>query len=87
MLQFIVGFLSNRSLKTVVVAQESGEVAFKNGVPQGPVLSVVLSLIAISDICRSEERNYEMIGYADYWNLYTSQKQIKDAELISEKYF
>jgi Reverse transcriptase (RNA-dependent DNA polymerase) len=85
MLQYIVGFLSNRSLKTVVGAHESEEVAIKNGVPQGAVLSVTLFLIAIADICRFEERNYEMIGYADEWYLYKSQKQIKDAEPILQR--
>jgi Reverse transcriptase (RNA-dependent DNA polymerase) len=74
MLQFIVGFLDNRSLKTVIGSHESEEVVVENGVP-----------IAIANICRLEEPNCEMIGYADDWYLYTSQKHIKDAEPILQK--
>jgi ribonuclease HI len=85
MLQFIMGFLDNRSLKTVIGPHESEVVAIENGVPQGAVLSVTLFLIAIADICRLEEQNCEMIGYADDWYLFTSQKHIKDAEPVLQK--
>jgi Reverse transcriptase (RNA-dependent DNA polymerase) len=52
--QFFVGFLDNRSLKTVIGSHESEKVMIENGVPQGSVLSVTLFLISITDICRLE---------------------------------
>jgi ribonuclease HI len=85
LLQYIVGFLQNRSMKTMVGSQESEEVVLENGVPQGAVLSVTLFLIAISDICKSKQPNVEMIGYADDWYVFTSQKHIKDAEPIIQR--
>jgi ribonuclease HI len=81
-LQFISGFLSNRSMKTMVGALESDEVEIENGVPQGAVLSVTLFLIAIADICRYDDEKYKMIGYADDWYIYTIQEDITSAERI-----
>jgi Reverse transcriptase (RNA-dependent DNA polymerase) len=85
LLQFIVGFLQNRSLKTTIGAQESEEIEIENGVPQGAVLSVTLFLIAVADICRPSNSNYKMIGYADDWYIYTSQLQIEQAKHILQQ--
>jgi Reverse transcriptase (RNA-dependent DNA polymerase) len=85
LLKFVVEFLQNRSFRTMVGDQESEETVIGNGVPQGAVLSVTLFLIAISNICPIKSTNYKMIGYADDWYIYTSQKQIHEAERILQQ--
>jgi len=84
MLKFITNFLEGRKLKTLVGSQESEEQEIENGVVQGAVLSVTLFLVAIANICSSQE-NYKMIGYADDWYIYTSGKNITQLQHILQQ--
>jgi hypothetical protein len=54
--------------------------SIENGVIQGTVLSMTLFLVAMASIYKRVEEPTRILGYADYWVVYTSQRTPRMAE-------
>jgi hypothetical protein len=52
----------------------SSTMSIEKGVAQGAVLSVNLLLVAMATICKRVEEPTRILGYADNWVIYTSQR-------------
>jgi hypothetical protein len=48
-------------------------------VPQGAVISVTFFLIAINDIVKNKGPEVDMVGYADDWVIYSTDKIYREA--------
>jgi hypothetical protein len=66
--------MENRSFRMVLGESSSERTYTENGVIQGAVISVTLSLVALADIVRQVQHPVKIIGYANYWVIHTSDQ-------------
>jgi hypothetical protein len=85
MLPFITNFTKDRSYRVTVGNTISTKMNIENEMVQGAIISVILFLIAMTDICKGMEEPTKIIGYADDWIIYTSHKLSRVAEARLKK--
>jgi hypothetical protein len=52
----------------------------ENGVVQGAVMSVPLLLVAMAEITNQIRQPVKIVGYADYWAIFTSDRDMETAD-------
>jgi hypothetical protein len=82
MVGFAKNFMSNRTLRVPVGNTLSSPMSIKNGVVQGAVLSVTLFLVAMATIFKGIKESTRILGYADDWVIYTSQRTPQKQPII-----
>jgi hypothetical protein len=76
LLNFIRNFLTDRTFSVKDYENISSSLIIENGLPQGSVLSVILFLVAINDICNNLPKPAKFILFADDCSIYFSGTQI-----------
>lgn len=81
MMKFISNFLSDRRFRVKIGSTLSDIAMQENGIPQGSVLSVILFLVAINDVCESIRYPVQYLCYADDVVIFCRDR---DKEYIAE---
>lgn len=85
MLEFIKNFLRERFIQVKANGILSTCLPIKNGVPQGPVLSVTLFLVAINDIVKNINLPVKCCLFADDLTIFCTGKNYKITQEILQK--
>jgi hypothetical protein len=85
MLGFAKNLMNNRTLRVAVGNTLSSPMSIKNRVVQGAVLNVTFFLVVMATICMGIEEPTRILGYADDWVIYTSQRTPRMTEYKLQK--